>query len=91
MAEAARDDVIGAWDAQGRRRRLQRFVRIVLSRRELRDGLLLAATAMIVAALLPDRTVDPWQVLNPRKLWFLALLVMAVSAAGRVALQKNFE
>lgn len=86
MAEAARDDVIGAWDAQGRRRRLQRFVRNVLSRRELRDGLLLAATAMIVAALLPDRTVDPWQVLNPRKLWFLALLVMAVSAVGRVAL-----
>jgi len=57
--------------------RLHRFVRHALSEQELHDALLLAAAAAIVLPLLPDRTIDPWQVLNPRKLWLLAGIVMA--------------
>ncbi|WP_220429061.1 MgtC/SapB family protein [Vulcaniibacterium gelatinicum] len=67
--------------------RMHRFVRHVLSEQELHDGLLLAAGAAVVLPLLPDRTVDPWQVLNPRQLWILALLVMGINAAGHVALR----
>lgn len=67
--------------------RMHRFVRHVLSEQELHDGLLLAAGAAVVLPLLPDRTVDPWQVLNPRQLWTLALLVMGINAAGHVALR----
>lgn len=62
-------------------------MRIALTRQELHDGLRLAAAAAIVLPLLPDRTVDPWDVLNPRKLWLLALIVMAINAVGHIALQ----
>lgn len=67
--------------------RLHRFVRQALSEQELHDALLLAAGAAIVLPLLPDRAIDPWQVLNLRKLWLLALIVMAINAAGHVALR----
>lgn len=67
--------------------RLHRFAGQVLSAEELHDGLLLAAAAAIVLPLLPDRAIDPWQVLNPRQLWTLAVIVMAINAAGHVALR----
>ena len=67
--------------------RLHRFVSQVLSEEELHDALLLAAAAAIVLPLLPDRAIDPWQVLNLRQLWTLAVIVMAINAAGHVALR----
>ena len=66
---------------------LHRFTRQVLSEDELRDALLLAASALIVLPLLPDRAFDPWAVLNPRKLWLYAVLVMAINALGYIALR----
>ncbi|MEO7940940.1 MAG: DUF4010 domain-containing protein [Burkholderiaceae bacterium] len=66
---------------------LHRLVRHLLSAQELHDGLLLAAAAAIVLPLLPDRAIDPWQVLNPRKLWLLAVLVMVINTTGHVALR----
>ncbi len=67
--------------------RLHRFTRQVLSAQELHDLLLLTAAAFVVLPLLPDRTVDPWDAINPRKLWLLVVAVMAVSSAGYVALR----
>lgn len=67
--------------------RVHRFVSNVLTEQELHDALLLAAAAAIVLPLLPDRAIDPWQVLNLRKLWLLAVIVMAINAAGHVALR----
>ena len=69
------------------KRRLHGFARDSLDEQELHDMLLLAAAAAIVLPLLPDRAVDPWQVLNPRRLWTLAVIVMAITAAGHVALR----
>ncbi|MGV8931442.1 MAG: MgtC/SapB family protein [Luteimonas sp.] len=66
---------------------LHGFARHALSADELHDALLLAASAAIVLPLLPDHAVDPWQVLNPRKLWLLAVLVMTINAAGHIALR----
>ena len=66
---------------------LHRFTRQVLSDAELADLLLLAASALIVLSLLPDRTMGPYNVLNPRTLWLLVVLVMAINAAGYVALR----
>jgi uncharacterized membrane protein (DUF4010 family) len=70
------------------RSRLHRLVRDQLSGRELADGLLLAAAALVVLPLLPNRAVDPWGVFNPHVIWLLAVLVMAVNAAGYVALRR---
>ena len=67
--------------------RVHRFARTVLTEQELHDALLLAAAAAIVLPLLPDRAIDPWQVLNLRKLWLLAVIVMAINAAGHIALR----
>lgn len=66
---------------------LHRFTRQVLSAQELHDLLLLTAAAFVVLPLLPDRTVDPWDAINPRRLWLLVVAVMAVSSAGYVALR----
>lgn len=67
--------------------RAHHFVREVLTGEEIDDALLLVAAAVIVLPLLPDRAVDPWGVLNPRELWLLGLIVMAINAFGHVALR----
>ncbi|MCL1635967.1 DUF4010 domain-containing protein [Luteimonas sp. SX5] len=64
---------------------LHRFTRELVSERELRDGLLLLASALIVLPLLPREAVDPWGVLKPAELWKLVVLVMAAGVAGHVA------
>lgn len=66
---------------------LHRLTRDLLSEREIFDGLLLLAAALVILPLLPDRTVDPFDVLNPAALWQLVVLLMLVSAMGHVALR----
>jgi uncharacterized membrane protein (DUF4010 family) len=67
--------------------RVHRFAREVLTETELHDGLLLAASALVVLPLLPDRAIDPWNALNLRKLWRLVVLIMTINAAGYIALR----
>lgn len=69
------------------RTRLHGFVRDTLTAQEVHDGLLLAASALIVLPLLPDRAVDPWGALNPRLVFTLAVVFMAVNALGYIALR----
>ncbi len=66
---------------------MHRLAREWLSEREVHDGLILLASALVVLPLLPDRTLGPFAVFNPRKLWLLVVLVMAISALGHVALR----
>jgi uncharacterized membrane protein (DUF4010 family) len=69
------------------KRPLHRFSREVLSQSELGDLLLLAAAILVIWPLLPDRALDPWGALNPASVWKYVVLVMAVGAAGHVALR----
>lgn len=69
------------------RSRLHEFVRHRLSEQEVADGLTLAAAALIVLPLMPDRTIDPWDTLNLRLVFMLAVLVMAIDALGYIALR----
>lgn len=64
---------------------LHRISRNVLSEDELRDGLLFAVAAVVVLPLLPDRTIDPFGVVNPFTLWRLVVVLMAMSGAGYIA------
>lgn len=66
---------------------LQRFARDIVSEREVQDGLLLLASAVVILPMLPDTPVDPWGVLVPSKLWRLVVLVMAVGMLGHIALR----
>jgi uncharacterized membrane protein (DUF4010 family) len=48
-------------------------------------GLRLLIATFIVLPLLPNRSIDPWGVLNPSKLWLLVLLIAGLSLVGYVA------
>jgi uncharacterized membrane protein (DUF4010 family) len=50
-------------------------------------GVRLLAATFIVLPLLPDRAVDPWDALNPQKLWILVLLISGLSLVGYVAVR----
>ncbi|MGH8029665.1 MAG: MgtC/SapB family protein [Arenimonas sp.] len=66
---------------------MHRLARERLSEREVHDGLILLASALVVLPLLPDQTLGPFAVFNPRKLWLLVVLVMVISALGHVVLR----
>lgn len=66
---------------------LQQFSTQTLTEQELRNALVLAGAALIILPLTPDR---PWTVLagvNPRKVWQLVVMILAVQMAGDVALR----
>lgn len=66
---------------------LHRFAVRVLTAGELRDGLFLAAAALIVLPLLPERIVVVSLGMNPRRLWGLVVLFMALQAGGYMAVR----
>ena len=69
------------------RDQIHRVVRETLSDREVHDGLLFAACALIVLPLLPDKGFGPHGSLNPSIIWRLVVIVMAIQAAGYVAMR----
>jgi len=64
---------------------LHRFFRDTLSERELRDGLVLGLSAIVILPLIPDRFMGPYAVVNPHTLWRLSVVMMGLTAAGYVA------
>ncbi len=54
---------------------------------ELRAALLLLAMTVVLIPILPDRTIDPWNALNPREIWLMTLMVGAVSYGGYIAVR----
>jgi len=69
------------------REALHRFVSRTLTEREVLDLMLLAAAALVLLPLLPDRAVDALGVVNPRRVGQLTLLVLAINGLGHVALR----
>ena len=67
--------------------KLHRFSRERLTQQELHDALLFVAAACVVLPLLPDRTIDAWHALNPRRIWILVVAVMGVGGLGHIALR----
>jgi uncharacterized membrane protein (DUF4010 family) len=59
---------------------LHRFTRAVLTEGEIKDALTLAAATLIVLPLLPDEQMGPYRALNPRSIWIIVILVMAIGA-----------
>ena len=45
-------------------------------------GVRLLIATFIILPLLPDRTLDPWDALNPYKLWLLVILISSLSLRG---------
>ncbi len=66
---------------------LHHFVRSVLSEQELRSALIFAAATLVVLPVIPDTFYGPFAALNPHTLWLIVILMMAISAAGYIAVR----
>jgi uncharacterized membrane protein (DUF4010 family) len=64
---------------------LHRWLRDLLTEQEAHDALLFLAAALIILPLTPDRTIGPMGIFEPRKLWELVVLVLAIAGAGHIA------
>ena len=69
------------------RTRLHAFANEVLSPDELRDGLILAASALIVLPLVPSVALGWLGGLDPRQVWGVVVLLLAIQTGGHVALR----
>lgn len=58
-----------------------------LTREDLYAVVRFAAVSLVVLPLVPDATYGPWEVLNPRTIWLLVVLISGVSFIGYVATQ----
>ena len=63
------------------------FVLGVMTREELNDFLILAGATLIILPLMPNATMGPFAAINPRSLWLVVILVMAIGAFGHLALR----
>jgi uncharacterized membrane protein (DUF4010 family) len=66
---------------------LHRFARSVLSETEMEDALIFGGATLVVLPLLPDQPLGPLGALNPRSIWIIVILVMAISSAGHIAVR----
>ena len=69
------------------RSRMHHFARKVLTEGEFNDALMLAAATLVVLPLIPDRYIGPFAAVNPRVAWTIVILMMAIGAAGHIALR----
>lgn len=58
-----------------------------LSWPEIRAAMILVAMTFLLLPVLPDRTFDPWEAVNPAEVWLMAIVIAAVSFAGYVAIK----
>ncbi len=65
---------------------LHKFAR-KLTEVEMRDAVIFAMTIFIILPLLPNKTIDTWNALNPYLIWLSVVLVLFISFVGYVALK----
>jgi uncharacterized membrane protein (DUF4010 family) len=66
---------------------MHHFARQVLTEGEFNDALMLAAATLVVLPLIPDRYIGPFSAINPHVAWTIVILMMAIGAAGHIALR----
>lgn len=54
---------------------------------ELNATFMLLLISVVLLPVLPDRTFDPWQALNPYKIWWMVVLISAISFSGYFAIK----
>lgn len=58
-----------------------------MTQQELRSGLVLLAMTFVLLPLLPNRTVEPWDALNPYEIWLMTIMIAFISFVGYVAVK----
>jgi uncharacterized membrane protein (DUF4010 family) len=69
------------------RQRIHRALKNLLSEQEAHDALVFLAATLVILPIVPNRALGPLDAFNPRKIWELVVLVMAVGAASYFALR----
>ena len=69
---------------------LHRWLR-ALKGEELRAGLKLLLISVVLLPILPDEGYGPWQSLNPYEVWWMVVLIAAISFAGYFAIKIGGE
>lgn len=54
---------------------------------EVRSAVLLGLLAFVIYPVLPDRTVDPWQLINPREAWLTVVVIAVLGFVNYVLLK----
>jgi uncharacterized membrane protein (DUF4010 family) len=54
---------------------------------ELRAGLKLLLISIVLLPVLPDRGYGPWEALNPYQIWWMVVLIAAISFSGYFAMR----
>ncbi len=58
-----------------------------LEANELRAGIKLLLISVVLLPILPDRGYGPWQALNPYAIWWMVVLIAAISFVGYFAIK----
>lgn len=69
------------------REHLHSALKNLLSEQEAHDALVFLAATLVILPLAPNRQLGPFGAFNPRKIWELVILVMAVGSASHIALR----
>lgn len=64
---------------------LHNFSKTALTSVEVRDGLILGVSILVILPVLPNISFGPGDTLNPRNLFLIVVLVMIIGAAGHIA------
>jgi uncharacterized membrane protein (DUF4010 family) len=67
--------------------KIHAFAHEGLNDQEVKAALTFLVIALVVLPLLPNRTVDPWDIANPSRLWLLFVLIAGVGFAGYIAVR----
>jgi len=59
-----------------------------LTEAEIRSALLLAFITAVIYPLLPNRFLDPWNLVNPRSIWLTVLLVSGIDFVNYILLRQ---
>jgi uncharacterized membrane protein (DUF4010 family) len=54
---------------------------------EIRSAVLLGLIGFVIYPLLPDRFIDPWQLINPRESWITVIVIAAIGFINYVLLR----
>jgi len=58
-----------------------------LSLAEIRSATLLGLIGFVIYPIMPDRFVDPWQLINPRAAWVIVIVIAGIGFANYVLLK----
>ena len=67
--------------------RIHQFAQAGVTQKEVSAALTFLVIAFVILPLLPNRTVDPWSLINPFRLWLLFVLITGVGFGGYVAVR----